>query len=185
VYQAQAPEHKNKEFEELAFQHMDSLYSAALRLTKERSDAQDLVQDSYLRAYRFFDKFKRGTNFKAWLFKILKNLYINKYRKESLKPHMVDVSDAEIFGDLKTSTTPEDQILEKLLDEELRAAMNTIPDDFRLAIILSDLEGFTYKEIAEIVDCPIGTIMSRLYRGRKLLRTNLYKHAKRRGFLKD
>jgi len=183
--QVQSVEHKKKEFEESALQYMDSLYSAALRMTRNESEAQDLVQDAYLRSYRFFDKFQKGTNLKAWLFKILKNIYINKYRRESKRPQMVDVSDVEASGDLMVSTTPEDEIFDKLLDDDITRAMSDLPEDFRLAIILSDLEGFSYKEIAEILDCPIGTVMSRLHRGRRLLRDSLYEYAKKRGYVKD
>jgi RNA polymerase sigma-70 factor (ECF subfamily) len=182
---AQNKEKKKKEFEEIAFQHMDSLYGAALRMTRDASDAQDLVQDAYIRAFRFFDKFEKGTNFKAWLFKILKNVYINKYRKELKKPQMVNISDVEASGDLKEAVTPEDEIFNGLLDDDITRAMNDLPEEFRLAIILSDLQGFSYKEVAEILDRPIGTVMSRLHRGRKLLRSSLRGYAKKHGYIKD
>jgi RNA polymerase sigma-70 factor (ECF subfamily) len=181
----QNTEEKKKEFEEIAIQYMDPLYSVALRMTRNSSEAEDLVQDAYLRAYRFFDKFEKGTNFKAWLFKILKNIYINKYRKESRKPQMLDVSNVEAAGDLEYHETPEEEIFNKLLDDDVTEALDSLPEEFRLAIILSDLEGFSYKETAEILDCPIGTVMSRLHRGRKLLRENLYEYAKKRGYVKD
>lgn len=176
---------KRREFEELALQHMDSLYSVALRMTKNVSEAQDLVQDAYLRAYRFFDRFERGTNFKAWLFKILKNVYINKYRKELRKPQMVDISSVEALNSLRGLTTPEDEIFNKLLDDDVTRAMDALPEDFRLAIMMADLQGFAYKDIAEILECPIGTVMSRLHRGRKLLKNNLYEYAKAHGYVKD
>ncbi len=177
-------EDKKREFEEMALQYMDLFYSAALRMTRDATDAQDLVQDAYLRAYRFFDRFERGTNFKAWLFKILKNVYINKYRKEIKMPQMVDVSEVEVSGGLADSVTPENEIFDKLLDDDVTNAMDSLPEEFRLAIILSDLEGFSYKETAEILDCPMGTVMSRLHRGRKLLRDSLYEYAKKRGYVK-
>jgi RNA polymerase sigma-70 factor (ECF subfamily) len=177
-------EKKKREFEEIALQYMDLLYSAALRMTRDGSDAQDLVQDAYLRAYRFFDRFEKGTNFKAWLFKILKNIYINKYRKKARTPQMVDVSDTNISGDLADTVTPEDEIFDTLLDDDITNAMDSLPEEFRLAIILSDLEGFSYKETAEILDCPIGTVMSRLHRGRRLLRKSLGEYAKKRGYVK-
>ena len=176
---------KRKEFEELALQYMDSLYSVALRMAKNPSEAQDLVQDAYLRAYRFFDRFEKGTNFKAWLFKILKNVYINKYRKELRKPQMVDISDVEASNNLLGPTTPEDEIFSKLLDDDVTRAMDDLPEDFRLAIMLADVDGLAYKDIAEILECPIGTVMSRLHRGRKLLRESLYEYAKAHGYVKD
>jgi RNA polymerase sigma-70 factor (ECF subfamily) len=181
----QSLEARKKEFEELAIQYMDSLYNVALRMTRNESEAQDLVQDAYLRAYRFFDKFEKGTNFRAWLFKILKNIYINKYRRELKRPQIVDVSDVEASGDLVATATPEDEMLSKLLDDDVVSAIDALPEEFRLTIILSDLEGFSYKEVAEILDCPIGTVMSRLHRGRRLLRSSLYNYAKKRGYVKD
>ena len=178
-------EEKRKEFEELALQSMDSLYGVALRMTRDVTEAQDLVQDVFLRAYRFFDRFEKGTNFKAWLFKILKNVYINKYRRESRMPQMVDVFGVEASNSLQISKTPENEVFDKLLDDEITDAMDALPEEFRFAIVLSDLQGFSYKEIAEILDCPIGTVMSRLHRGRKLLRDSLYGYAKERGYIKD
>jgi len=183
--QVSGVERKKKEFEEVALQYMDSLYNAAMRMTRDGDDAQDLVQDAYLRAYRFFDKFEKGTNFKAWLFKILKNVYINKYRKEIKQPQMLEVSDVEASGDLSAKTTPEDEVFNSLLDDDITSAIDELPEEFRLAIVLSDLEGLPYKEIAEILDCPIGTVMSRLHRGRKLLRDSLYEYARKRGYVKD
>lgn len=183
--QDKSVDEKKREFEELAIQYMDSFYSAALRMTGDEIEAQDLVQDAYLRAFRFFDKFEKGTNFKAWFFKIIKNIYINKYRKESKAPQMLDVADAESSGLLSTVETPEDQIFDKLLDDDIIKALDDLPEDFRLTLLMSDLQGFSYKEIADILDCPIGTVMSRLHRGRKLLRKNLYEYAKSRGFVKD
>ena len=182
--EAQTADDKKREFEEIALQYMDPLYSVALRMTRDETDAQDLVQDAYLRAYRFFDRFEKGTNFKAWLFKILKNVYINKYRREARRPQMVELSDVEASGDLADAVTPEDRIFDKLLDDDVTKAMDSLPEDFRFAIVLSDLEGFSYKETAEILDCPIGTVMSRLHRGRRLLRNSLYEYAKRRGYVK-
>lgn len=183
--QVSGVERKKKEFEEVALQYMDSLYNAAMRMTRDGDDAQDLVQDAYLRAYRFFDKFQKGTNFKAWLFKILKNVYINKYRKEIKQPQMLEVSDVEASGGLSAKKTPEDEIFNSLLDDDVTSAIDELPEEFRLAIVLSDLEGLSYKEIAEILDCPIGTVMSRLHRGRRLLRDSLYEYARKRGYVKD
>jgi RNA polymerase sigma-70 factor (ECF subfamily) len=177
-------EEKRNEFGVLAIQHMNSFYNTALRMTGNEAEAEDLVQDAYLRAFRFFDKFEKGTNFKAWLFKIIRNIYINKYRNEINTPQMMDVSDAEAIGFLSERDTPEILIFDDLLDDDITKALDTLPDDFRLTLIMSDLEGFSYKEIADILDCPIGTVMSRLHRGRKLLRKNLYEYAKKNGYLK-
>ena len=175
---------KAEEFKAIALPYMDSIYRSALRMAGNVSDAQDLVQDSYLRAYRFFDKFEKGTNIKAWLLKILRNLWINKYHKESRAPKMVNIRDIETFEAMKAEETPEDRIFDGLLDDDITFAIDSLPEHFRLAITLSDLEGLSYREIAEIMDCPIGTVMSRLYRGRKLLRESLHDYAKRTGYVK-
>lgn len=181
----QTAEQKKREFEELSLQYMNPLYNAALRMTRDGSEAQDLVQDTYLRAYRFYSKFEKGTNFRAWIFKILKNIYINKYRKQQKAPQMVEISNVELVGDLAADVTPENEFFNNLLDDDIKEAMDLLPEEFRDAIILSDLEGFSYKEISEILDRPIGTVMSRLHRGRKLLKNSLREYARRRGYVKD
>ena len=178
-------EDKKTEFEGLALQHMEPLYGTALRMTRDDTEAQDLVQDVYLRAYRFFNQFEKGTNFKAWLFRILKNVYINKYRKQARLPKMVDISDIGMFTDLANVKTPENEIFDKLLDDDITNAMNSLPEEFRLVIILSDIQGFSYKETAEILSCPIGTVMSRLHRGRRLLRISLQRYARERGYIRN
>ncbi len=175
---------KAEEFKAIALPYMNLIYRSALRMAGNKSDAQDLVQDSYLRAYRFFDKFEKGTNIKAWLLKILRNLWINKYHKESRAPKMVDIRDIETSEALKAEKTPEDRIFDGLLDDDITCAIDSLPENFRLAVTLSDLEGLSYREIAEILDCPVGTVMSRLYRGRKLLRESLRDYAKRLGYVK-
>jgi RNA polymerase sigma-70 factor (ECF subfamily) len=182
---AQTVEEKKKEFEEISIKYMNSLYNSAIRLTRDGSEAQDLVQDTYLRAYRFFDKFEKGTNFKAWLFKILKNIYINKYRKQQKIPQMVEVSNVESTANMASDVTPEDEVFGDLLDDDISKAMDSLPEEFRITIVLSDLEGFTYKEISDILNCPIGTVMSRLHRGRGLLKESLREYARKRGYVKD
>ena len=154
------------EFQELALKHLDPLYSAALRLTKNDRDAEDLVQDTFLRAYRFFDKFERGTNMKAWLFKILTNTFINRYRRSVKERNIVEGT-------------------ERVLSDDVLRAVDALPVDFRMVVILADLQEFSYKEIAEILDVPVGTVMSRLYRGRRLLQKALAGYAVVSGVLQD
>src|SRR4051794_26903809 len=173
-----------REFEALALEHLDPLYSAALRLTKNERDAEDLVQDAFLRAFRFFDKFERGTNMKAWLFKILTNTFINRYRRRVKERTVVEGAAREVTSERfvvletnESAVNPEPSFFAKLLsDGELRS-IDSLPIDFRLVVILADLQEFSYKEIAEILECPVGTVMSRLYRGRKLLQKNLLGYA--------
>jgi RNA polymerase sigma-70 factor (ECF subfamily) len=179
-----------KEFEELALDHLDPLYSAALRLTKNERDAQDLVQDTFLRAYRFFDKFERGTNIKAWLFKILSNTFINRYRRSVKERSIVEGSERDAVHERFISreatdyaANPEQFFFDRLLSDDVLRAVDSLPIDFRLVVILADLQEFSYKEIAEILDCPVGTVMSRLYRGRRLLQKALADYAVHAGIL--
>lgn len=180
---------KYNDFEKECLPHMNSLYSYAFRFTGDRESANDLVQETYLKAFRFFDKFERGTNCKAWLFRILKNSFINDYRKKSQEPGKVDYDDIENFyesiksSEIKTSHAIEDSF-SSLLDDELTEAIKRLPEDFRTIILLSDIEGLTYEEIADFLDCPIGTVRSRLHRARKMLYAKLYKYAKERGYAK-
>lgn len=179
-----------KEFEKEAIPHMDALYNFALRMTGDSADANDLVQDTYLKAFRFFDKFERGTNSKAWLFRILKNTFINNYRKKSKEPDKVDYDEVENFYEnvkpfSSDSSHLEKEIYDNLLDDEISNAIASLPDDFKTVIILSDIEGFTYDEIADFVDCPVGTVRSRLHRARKMLFAKLYKYANDKGYVKD
>jgi len=179
-------------FEAAAMPFVDSLYNTAYRMTRNSEDAEDLVQETYLKAYKYYDKFKEGTNFKAWLFKILKNTFINSYRKrqsEPLKSDFADIEDAfetqlseEVTAKVKN---PEQELLKDVLDEDVQRAVEELPDDYRMAVILADLEGFSYKEISEILEVPLGTVMSRLYRGRKLLEAEMLRYAREHGYLRE
>jgi RNA polymerase sigma-70 factor, ECF subfamily len=178
----------HKEFEKEAIPHMDALYNFALRMTGDSDDANDLVQDTFLKAFRFFDKFEKGTNSKAWLFRIMKNTFINTYRKQIKEPDKVDYEEVENFYEnVKPSSTDsahlEKEIYDNLLDDEISTAIASLPDDFKTVIILSDIEGFTYDEIADFVDCPVGTVRSRLHRARKMLFAKLYKYANEKGYI--
>lgn len=178
------------EFEKEAIPHMDALYNFALKMTGEPDDANDLVQETYLKAFRFFDKFEKGTNCKAWLFRILKNTFINDYRKQTKEPIKVDYDDVQNFYETIKSTDVKTQHVESdvfsnLLDDDISKAIAKLPEDFRTVIILSDIEGFNYEEIADFVDCPVGTVRSRLHRARKMLYAKLYDYAKENGFVLD
>ncbi|MGA3244467.1 MAG: sigma-70 family RNA polymerase sigma factor [Bacteroidota bacterium] len=180
---------KHTEFEAEALPHMDVLYNFALRTTGNEDDARDLLQETYLKAYRFWDKYEKGTNIRAWLFRIMKNSYINRYRKEIKEPDKVDYDDIENFYNTirAESTDPNDlqqQLYGNLLGDEVTKALQSLPDDFRTVVILCDIEGLTYEEIAEFVECPIGTVRSRLHRGRKLLQAKLFEYAKQQGMIK-
>lgn len=176
-----------KDFEAEAIPHMSALYTFAVRLTRDPDDASDLVQETFMKAFRFFDKFERGTNCKAWLFRILKNSYINRFRKTSKAPDTVEYDVVEEFyetirdSSMETSVL-EEQMFNQALDDEVAGAIDALPEEFRTVILLCDIEGFTYEEIAEFIDCPIGTVRSRLHRARKILAGQLADYAKRRGF---
>ncbi|HEX4904156.1 MAG TPA: sigma-70 family RNA polymerase sigma factor [Acidimicrobiales bacterium] len=179
-------------FAELAMEHMDSLYAGALRMTRNPADAEDLVQETYLKAYRGFAGFEEGTNLKAWLFRILTNTYINRYRQQKRRPDETDLADVEDFylyrrlggiDEARISKSAEDTLLELFTDDEVKVALESLPETFRMAVLLADVEGFAYKEIAEILDIPIGTVMSRLHRGRKALQKALYEFAVERGLV--
>ena len=177
-----------KDFEREAIPHMDALYNFAFKMTGDSDDANDLVQETYMRAFRFFDKFENGTNCKAWLFRIMKNTFINVYRKESKSPEKVDYEEIENFYEnIKASNTDdahlEKDIYDNLLDDELTKAISTLPEDFRTVILLCDIEGFTYEEIADFVDAPVETVRSRLHRARKMLFTKLHSYAIDKGYL--
>jgi RNA polymerase sigma-70 factor, ECF subfamily len=180
-------------FRDEALPLLDSLYGAALRMTRNQADAEDLVQEAMLRAYRAFHTFEPGTNLKAWLFRILTNAYINIYRKRQREPQKVssdEVEEFDLYQELKDhdpqfQETPESIVLDGLVDSEILEAIDDLPEQFRLAVVLSDVEGFSYAEMAEIMDVPMGTVMSRLHRGRKALQKRLWDVAREKGIVKS
>jgi RNA polymerase sigma-70 factor, ECF subfamily len=177
------------DFQREAIPHMNAVHNFALRMTGDEDDANDLVQETYMKAFRFFDKFEKGTNCKAWLFRILKNSYINDYRKAVREPNKVDYEDVQNFYENVAANEIDSKHYEQdafsnLLDDEITKVMSALPEDFRTVIILSDIEGFTYEEIADFVDIPVGTVRSRLHRARKMLYSQLYDYAKDRGYVK-
>jgi RNA polymerase sigma-70 factor (ECF subfamily) len=184
---------RSAEFEELVLQHLDMLYAVALRLTRNPTDAQDLTQNTVVKALRFHDKFQEGTYIKAWLLTILRNTFINEYRRKVRRPTFVELSGAEPAEETAPDPEvvgfepvhPDSEDLMELLNDEVKNAVVSLPDDFRQAVIMADLEDMSYKEIAEAMNCPLGTVMSRLYRGRKLLRERLYDYAKDRRIVGD
>lgn len=187
----QKPKIYRQRFEREAMVHIDALMRTARRMTKSDTDAEDLVQETMLKAYRFFDKFEEGTNCKAWLFKIMTNIFINNYRSKSKAPQSLtfdDIDDSFLFGQLaknKSVSDPETEFFSKIFDNDVREAINDLPEDFRIVVILSFLEGFAYQEIADITGLQIGTVKSRLHRGRKLLQKALFDYAQRNGFIKE
>ncbi len=187
-----ADQSKGWDFEAAAMPFVDSLYNTAFRMTRNAEDAEDLVQESYLKAYKYYDKFQEGTNFKAWLFKILKNTFINNYRRRQQRPPQSDFAEIEESFETQVSDevkrrikSPEEELLEDVLDEDVQRALDDLPTDYRMAVVLADLESFSYKEIAEILELPVGTVMSRLYRGRKLLEASMLSYARDHGYLRN
>jgi RNA polymerase sigma-70 factor (ECF subfamily) len=179
---------KQEDFQNEALPHSDILYNYALRTTGNQDDARDLLQETFLKAYRFWDKYEKGTNIRAWLFRIMKNSYINRYRKESKEPDKVDYGDVENFynsirAEYKDTNDLQEKLFGNLLGDEVAKALAGIPEDFRTVVILCDIEGLTYEEIAEFIDRPIGTVRSRLHRGRKLLQAQLFEYAKKQGIV--
>ena len=179
-------------FSDLAMEYMPALYTAALRMTRNPADAEDLVQETYLKAYRAFASFELGTNLKAWLYRILTNTYINTYRAKKRRPEIADVEDVEdlylyrrLSGDQATGLgrSAEEEALERFTDTDVKEAIESLPDTFRMAVLLADVEGFSYKEIAEITEVPIGTVMSRIHRGRKALQKALVDRGSTRGLV--
>lgn len=184
----ESAEDRNLRFERDALVFMDPLYAAALRYTKNPEDARDLVQDTYLKAFNSFHQFEEGTNLRAWLYRVLTTTFINSYRKDQRRPQLAagELEDWQIAA-AQTHTSDlgksaETEALENLPDSDIKRALHEIPEEFRMAVYLADVEGFSYKEIAEIVDVPTGTVMSRLHRGRKLLREKLTDYAKELGY---
>ncbi len=181
-----------RDFENTALPHLGSLYGAAFRLTRNPRDAEDLVQDVMLRAYRFWESFEPDSNCKAWLFKILTNTFINQYQKTKRHREVLSAAITEqeatdgvlVHEGALAQRDPEGILLERSLSEDVARALTELPADFRLAVVLCDVEGFSYKEIAEIMDCPVGTVMSRLHRGRRLLRQSLREFALSQGFVR-
>ena len=183
---------KKKEFEDIALEYMELLYRSALRMTKNTQEAEDLIQDTYMQAYRHFDKFEKGTNFKAWIFKILTNTFINKYRKKKRTPQHLDID--QVSFQIIDQDTQEGQEMrnkingvtyEELFDDDIIRALDKLSEEFRQIVLLSELEGLTYKEIAKKTDIPLGTVMSRLFRGRRVLQRSLQGYARRRGYLSE
>jgi RNA polymerase sigma-70 factor (ECF subfamily) len=177
------------EFEAEALRHLDALYRTALRMTRSEADAEDLVQETYIRAFRFRDQFTLGTNMKAWLFRILTNTFINTYRRKTAQPEVTDLEGIDEFSLYRrmitdraasSSPDPEAELLNSVVDTEVTDALEELPEKFRTTVLL-DVEGFSYKEIAEMLSIPIGTVMSRLHRGRKFLQKRLYDLARERG----
>ena len=169
---------------------LPSLYGAALRMTRNPADAEDLVQETYLRAFRGFAGFTEGTNLKAWLYRILTNGFINSYRKKQREPHIVEGPDDldewylyDRLGGQRVEESAEEEVLDRIPDAAVKGALESLPENFRIPVLLADVEGFSYKEIAEIMDTPIGTVMSRLHRGRKALERALWDTARERGLV--
>ena len=175
-----------------AMQYAPQLFSTALRMTRNRSDAEDLVQETYVKGWRSFRTFQEGTNLRAWLFRIMTNTYINKYNAAKRKGTDVELDDVEdlflykrlgSIDQSKLSSSAEDQMLNLFTDDEVKNALESLPEDFRIPVLLSDVDGFSYKEIAEMLEIPMGTVMSRLHRGRKIMQKMLYEYARERGLI--
>ncbi len=179
---------KKEQFEKIAMPHIDALYSMALHLTGKKEDAEDLVQETYLKAFRFFDSFEGGTNFRAWIYKILKNNFINRYRKVSKEKDVesYDAEDFYLFNALKESEdkSPEAAVLQKFESGEIRQAVAELPPEYKEALVLCDMEGLSYEEISHILNCPVGTVRSRIHRGRRMLQKGLHEMGAQKGYFK-
>ena len=181
-----------EQFTSDAMQYAPQLFSTALRMTRNRSDAEDLVQETYIKGWRSFHTFQEGTNLRAWLFRIMTNTYINKYNAQKRKGTEVELDDIEelflykrlgSIDQSQLSSSAEDQMLELFTDDEVKNAIESLPEDFRIPVLLSDVDGFSYKEISEMLEIPMGTVMSRLHRGRKAMQKMLYEYARERGLI--
>jgi RNA polymerase sigma-70 factor (ECF subfamily) len=191
---AERPPHRRRhEFEEVALPHFDALFNLALNLTRSRTEAEDLVQEAYLRAFRFFDSYRPGTHIKAWLFRILRNTFINRYRAAKIRPDEVDFAKIEAnyertideaFLRRKPSQSPEDAVMDSVLDSEVQEALASLPEEYRSVVLMALLEEMSYKEIAAALAVPLGTVMSRLHRGRRLLQAALLEFAMRKGIVR-
>ncbi|HUQ02404.1 MAG TPA: sigma-70 family RNA polymerase sigma factor [Kofleriaceae bacterium] len=182
-----------KEFEATALPHLDALYGTAYRLARNPRDAEDLVQEALLRAYRFWETFEKDSNCKAWLLRILTNTFINEYQRKRRQREVLDAATAEqsatdgvlVHEGAQTQKSPEGVMLERSVSDDVQRALDALPADFRTAVVLCDVEGMAYKEIAEIMDCPVGTVMSRLFRGRRLLQQSLAQFAVEQGYVRS
>ena len=181
-----------EQFSTDAMQYAPQLFSTALRMTRNSSDAEDLVQETYIKGWRSFHTFQEGTNLRAWLFRIMTNTYINKYNAQKRKGTEVELDDVEelflykrlgSIDQSQLSSSAEDQMLDLFTDDEVKNALESLPEDFRIPVLLSDVDGFAYKEIAEMLEIPIGTVMSRLHRGRKAMQKMLYEYARDKGLI--
>ena len=187
-----AVKQKRSEFERQALVHLDAMYGAAYRLTRNPRDAEDLVQDALLRAYRFWDSFQQDSNCKAWLLRIVTNTFINEYQRRKRSREVLDAATSEqsatdgvlVHAEANDKQSPEKAMLLSSVSDDVQRALEQLPDDFRTAVILCDMQGLSYKEIAEIMECPVGTVMSRLFRGRKLLAAALREFAVAEGYVK-
>lgn len=177
-----------RQFEQMVEEHLNGLFGAALRMTRNRTNAEDLLQETFLRAWRSFHTFRPGTNARAWLYRILMNAYIDNYRKATREPEVVDQDDVDEFylyskvqesDQYRRAGNPEEAFLQTLMDADVKSALESLPETFRAVVMLADIDGFSYKEIAEILSIPIGTVMSRLHRGRKQLQVALWEYARR------
>lgn len=178
----------NRIFEEEFLPQIEALYTFAYHLTYNEDDANDLVQETYLKAFRFIDKYNEGTNAKAWLFKILKNAFINQYRRKSKQPTQIDFEDITSYQEVEEDTNLSgyadlrEEMFQTMMGDEVTNAINALPVDFRVVILLCDIEGFTYEEISKILDIPIGTVRSRLHRARNMLKDKLREYARTMGY---